>query len=372
MTMPDTQFLEVSAPTTTPRSERPSRRRWLLALLLAINGIAFIHLAWRANQMREQPDGRASVTVKDCRAGRDHSVELVLKGALQPGEAVNAVSWHVLNSGRDAQFARQSFIVGPEMGTQLLTWTLPTEFASDQITSAVAAIRTGWLGREFELNQTNSPAVLILTNSAGARFIGMLAFSLARDDSSLPGGAMVTMLPSATIRADGEPPLAEVFVETREASLITLDFFIRRNGVLAHVPPLSGWSVAGTNGITDACFTWHAPAGSGPKPTWNLRVFDYRTKIDSLVVRAFATDLQGLQWRAEPKPTTVHPVGQGSYEIVLFRAQNPSASAGPIEAVVTIRRLAIPAEVRARWPLGGVFGGSTPHAESLYGTASQR
>lgn len=363
--MPDTQFLEAPAPTATPPSDRSSRRRRLLPLLVVINIAAFLHLAWRASQMREQPDGRASVTIKDCRVGRDNSVELVLKGALQPGEAVNAVSWHIINSGRDAHFARQSFIVGPEMGTQLLTWTLPTEFASDQITSAVAAIRMGWLGREFELNRTNSPAVLMLTNAAGVRFIGLLVFSLAGDDSDVPGGATVTMQPSAIGRGDGELPVAEVFVETREPSLITLDFFIRRQGVLAHVPPLSGWSVAGTNGITDACFTWHAPAGSSPKPTWNLRVFDYRTKIDSLVVRAFASNLSGLPWRAEPKPRTVHPVGQGSYEVVLFRAQNPSASAEPIEAVVIIRRLAIPAEVRARWPLGGVFGGSTPHAETL-------
>ena len=121
---------------------------------------------------------------------------------------------------------------------------------------------------------------------------------------------------------------------------------------------MSGWSVAGTNGITDACFTWHAPAGSGAKRTWNLRVFDYRTKIDSLVVRAFATDLQGLQWHAEPKPTTVHPVGHGSYEVVLFKAQE-MASAADVEAVVVVRRLAVPAEIRARFPLGGVFGGAS-------------
>jgi hypothetical protein len=123
------------------------------------------------------------------------------------------------------------------------------------------------------------------------------------------------------------------------------------------VPPLSGWTVAGTSGITDARFTWHAPFGSVPKPAWGLRILDFRTKMDSLVMRAFASDLQGLTWRPGPKPATVHPVGQGSYELVLFTAQGVSGTTAEIEALVIVRRHPVPTDTAAAHPLGRAFDG---------------
>lgn len=354
--MPDTDVCEpaTTAPAVPRRGKR--RRRWL-PLLVVVNVAALTHLAWRVAQMRAKPDGHATVLIEAARTGPGNTVELVMKGELQPGEVLNTASWHLFNSGRDAQFARQDFVVGPERDGVRLTWTVPAEFTQQEITDAVARIRAQWTNRPFELNPTNSPAVLMLTNAAGNRFIGLLAFTLTGSEPSPPGGVTVIHQPSLMKRPDGELPVAEVFVETREPALITLDFFVRRRGALAHVPPLSGWTVAGTNGMTDARFTWHAPFGSVPKPAWGLRVFDFRTKMDSLVMRAFASDLQGLTWRPVPKPATVHPVGQGSYELVLFTAQETAEPPAEIEALIIVRRHPVPIELATAHPLGRACGG---------------
>lgn len=346
-------------PAGSVRRPASPRRRFIIALLLAVNVGAFSYLAGNILLLTTPADGRAELTISGCRFSDACTLAVEVRGDFQPGEVISAVGWHIHHTNRTARFARDSFLVGPDAGPQMMTLHLPEAFAGPAMAQALRAVHSNWLGRPFQLAESRTETLFVVTNQSGDRYVSLLMLSRSAEPGEPVTEVSLACNPIQLHTASNHLALVEVFLDGRSPALVRLDFMVRHGSQLFQVPPLSAWALSDSNGVMNGCFTWKAPS---PPPAdraiWSLRTFNMATRTDTLVVRAASRELEGLAWRTNAPLENVPLLDDMVREVSLLAARDPNRPSA--EAFIRVQRMRVPPELRATHPQGGFFGGAPP------------